>query len=52
LVAVDLNAPVLAGADAATLLDALVFGAGDEVIASSCVGGVWQEHRPQPAPAG
>jgi formimidoylglutamate deiminase len=45
LVAVDLNAPALAGWDAATLVEALVFGAGDEVVAATCVGGDWMEHR-------
>lgn len=37
----DLSAPALAGADAATLLDAFVFGGGNETIAETCVGGAW-----------
>jgi cytosine/adenosine deaminase-related metal-dependent hydrolase len=45
LVAVDLNAPALAGWDPATLAEGLVFGAGDDVVASTCVGGEWMEHR-------
>jgi formimidoylglutamate deiminase len=44
LVAVDLNAPVLAGWEPDTLLDALIFGGGDEAIAATCVGGQWKEH--------
>jgi formimidoylglutamate deiminase len=39
----DLAAPSLAGWTAETLLDALVFGGGDEAIAGTCVGGVWEE---------
>lgn len=42
-VAIDLGAPSLAGWEPDTLLDSLVFGAGDEVIAATCVGGVWME---------
>ncbi len=45
-VAVDLAAPSLAGHDPATLLDALLLGAPDDVIAATCVGGRWREHRP------
>lgn len=44
-VAVDLGAPALAGWTAETLLASLVFGAGEEVIAGTCVGGAW-EWRP------
>ena len=44
-VAVDLTAPALAGWQADTLLDSLVFGAGNEAIAATCVGGEWMEHR-------
>lgn len=43
--AIDLTAPSLAGWEPDTLLDALVFGAGDPVIAATCVGGEWEEHR-------
>ncbi len=42
-VAIDLDAPTLAGATPDTLLEALLFGAGDEAIAATCVGGEWQE---------
>ena len=45
-VAVDLAAPELAGWTPDTLPEALVFGAGNRVIAGTCVGGVWD-----PAPA-
>lgn len=41
--AIDLGAPSLAGWEPETLLDSLVFGAGDEAIAATCVGGVWME---------
>ncbi len=40
---VDLDAPTLAGATPETLLDALVFGAAEEAIAGTCVGGEWRE---------
>jgi formimidoylglutamate deiminase len=40
---VDLAHPALAGVDADTLAEALVFGAGDEVIGETCVGGRWRE---------
>jgi formimidoylglutamate deiminase len=43
LAAVDLNHPALAACDEDTLLDALVFGAGNEVIRGTCVGGCWRE---------
>ena len=44
-VAIDLTTPSLAGWEPDTLLDALVFGASDEAIAATCVGGEWLEHR-------
>jgi formimidoylglutamate deiminase len=46
LVAIDLDAPELAGCDADSLLDAWVFGAGDRAIAATCVGGNWREVGP------
>jgi formimidoylglutamate deiminase len=42
LVAVDLGAPPLAEVSAEHLLEALVFGAGNEVIAGTFVGGRWR----------
>ena len=39
---IDLDHPALAGGDETTLLDRLVFGAGNEVIREVCVGGEWQ----------
>lgn len=45
LVAINLNAPSLAGWDPDTLLDALIFGASEETITATCVGGRWMEHR-------
>lgn len=44
-VAVDLTHPSLDGCDEHSILDAIVLGAGDEVITSTCVGGRWVEHR-------
>lgn len=43
LVAIDLDVPTLAGATPETLLESLLFGAGDEAIAATCVGGEWRE---------
>ncbi|HET9228421.1 MAG TPA: formimidoylglutamate deiminase [Thermoanaerobaculia bacterium] len=40
-IAIDLGVPCLAGWEPDTLLDSLVFGAGDEAIAATCVGGRW-----------
>jgi formiminoglutamate deiminase len=42
-VSIDLGAPSLAGWEPETLLDSLVFGAGDEAVAATCVGGAWME---------
>jgi formimidoylglutamate deiminase len=43
--AIDLEAPALQGASDEALAEALVFGAGEEAIASTAVGGLWQDHR-------
>jgi formimidoylglutamate deiminase len=43
LVAVDLDAPCLAGVAADELLEAIIFGAGNEVIAGTFVGGRWRQ---------
>ncbi|MFQ5462111.1 MAG: formimidoylglutamate deiminase [Phycisphaerae bacterium] len=40
-VAIDLNCPLLAESTTDTLLDAFVFGTGNEAIAEVCVGGRW-----------
>ena len=40
--AVDLSTRTLAGWEPATLLDMLVFGAAEEAIAGTCVGGEWE----------
>ncbi|HEX4952523.1 MAG TPA: formimidoylglutamate deiminase [Thermoanaerobaculia bacterium] len=45
LVLVDLEHPSLAGATPRTLLAALVFGGGDEVIVETAVGGRFRRHR-------
>ncbi len=45
LVAIDLTAPTLAGWEPDTLLENLVFGAAEEAIAGTCVGGEWEEYR-------
>jgi formimidoylglutamate deiminase len=42
---VDLTSPALDGADEETLLDALIFGTGNEAIGSTCVGGRWRASR-------
>ena len=42
---VDLDHPSLAGCDAETLPGALAFGAGNDVIVESCVGGRWRPSR-------
>jgi len=41
LVAIDLTAPTLAGWEPETLLESLIFGAAEEAIAATCVGGEW-----------
>jgi formimidoylglutamate deiminase len=43
LAAVDLSVPSLAGIPATGLLDAIVFGAGNEAITGTFVGGKWRE---------
>ncbi len=45
--AIDLEAPSLAGWTPETLLESVIFGATEEVIAATCVGGEWTEHRGQ-----
>ncbi|HEV8580604.1 MAG TPA: formimidoylglutamate deiminase [Thermoanaerobaculia bacterium] len=45
LAAIDLAAPSLAGWTPETLLESVIFGATEEVIAATCVGGEWVEHR-------
>lgn len=45
LVAIDLDAPSLAGWTPETLLDAVIFGATEEVVVATAVGGEWVEHR-------
>lgn len=42
LVAIDLRAPALADVPAERMLEAIVFGAGNEVIAGTYVGGRWR----------
>jgi len=46
--AIDLLAPSLAGWEPETLLESVIFGATEEVIAATCVGGEWKKH-PQKA---
>jgi formiminoglutamate deiminase len=43
--AIDLSAPSLAGWTPETLLETVIFGATEEVVAATCVGGEWVEHR-------
>jgi formimidoylglutamate deiminase len=42
----DLDSPLLAGWTPETLLDSLVFGATESVVAGTCVGGRWEERTP------
>jgi formimidoylglutamate deiminase len=49
MVAIDLDHPSLSGWEPETLLESLLFGAGNEVIAASAVGGAWLDHRGLPA---
>jgi formimidoylglutamate deiminase len=39
--AIDLDSPLLAGWSVETLLEAFIFGTGNEAIAEVCVGGRW-----------
>ncbi|MBI2214601.1 MAG: amidohydrolase family protein [Acidobacteria bacterium] len=43
--AIDLTHPSIEGCDEQSILDAVVLGAGDEIITATCVGGKWTEHR-------
>ncbi len=43
--AIDLDAPTLAGWEPDTLLESLIFGASEETVAATCVGGRWVDHR-------
>ncbi len=43
--ALDLDSPLITGWTPETLLESVVFGATEEVVAATCVGGVWVEHR-------
>ncbi len=43
--AIDLEATSLRGWEPETLLDSVIFGATEEVVAATCVGGEWVEHR-------
>jgi formimidoylglutamate deiminase len=45
-VAIDLKSPSLAGWTPETLLESVIFGASEEVVAATCVGGTWEERRP------
>jgi formimidoylglutamate deiminase len=48
LAAIDLDAPTLAGWEPDTLLESLIFGAGEETIAATAVGGRWRERDEVP----
>lgn len=43
--AIDLHSPLLAGWTPETLLASVIFGATEEVVTATAVGGVWVEHR-------
>jgi formimidoylglutamate deiminase len=49
--AIDLASPLLAGWTPETLLESVIFGATEEVVAATCVGGEWVEHRGRSAAA-
>ena len=42
----DLESPALAGWTTETLLESVIFGATEEVVAATCVGGEWEPQRP------
>ncbi|MEO8201702.1 MAG: formimidoylglutamate deiminase, partial [Gemmatimonadota bacterium] len=42
---VDLSAPALAGCEADSLLDGMIFGADSSVVQATCVGGRWVHQR-------
>jgi formimidoylglutamate deiminase len=44
--ALDLESPLIAGWTPERLLESVIFGATEEVVAATCVGGEWEEHRP------
>jgi formimidoylglutamate deiminase len=46
--AIDLEAPTLTGWTPETLLESIIVGATEEIIAATCVGGEWVEHRARP----
>jgi formimidoylglutamate deiminase len=43
--ALDLDSPLIAGWTPETLLESVIFGSTEEVVAATCVGGEWVEHR-------
>jgi formimidoylglutamate deiminase len=43
--AINLDSPLIAGWTPETLLESVIFGATEEVVAATCVGGEWVEHR-------
>ena len=43
LTAIDLTSLLLAGTAPDTLLEAVLFGASEEVVTATCVGGKWEE---------
>ncbi len=47
-VAIDLDAQCLAGWSPENLLDGLIFGGSDEVVAATCVAGRWLTNDPEP----
>jgi formimidoylglutamate deiminase len=46
LVGINLKSPILSGWSPETLLDSIIFGGGNEMIACVCVGGHWH-HFPR-----
>jgi len=50
VVAIDLDAPTLAGVDAEHLLEGLVFGAGNQVVSGTAVAGEWRKTGAETVP--
>ena len=48
--AIDLDSPLIAGWTPERLLESVIFGATEEVVAATCVGGEWVEHRGNQSP--
>lgn len=52
LMVIDPNTPSLVGCDESSLLDAWVFGSGNDAVVATCVAGRWRESRDEDRPRG